>query len=77
VWIEFIGSGWGPVIGSCENFSEPSGFLTSEEFLESQGDLLASLEKFFDRVINETSLNSEVHYKFSDTGKTLYKHMHI
>jgi len=34
VWTEFNGSGWGPVVGSCEHGNKHSGSIQGGEFLD-------------------------------------------
>jgi hypothetical protein len=32
--LDSSGSGWGPLVSSCEHRNEPSGFMKDEEFLD-------------------------------------------
>jgi hypothetical protein len=36
--LDTSGSGWGPVVGSCEHGNEPSGSVKCGEFLELLSD---------------------------------------
>jgi len=46
--MDFSGSGWGPMTGSCEHSNEPSGSIRGWEFFDQPDDcLLASQDGLF------------------------------